>query len=364
MTKKSLYFLLPVILLTVLIYFKDHSTQKHLNQGFFDSINIDQSKSFKDRVVAMAFNKKSMLLAIGYESGLVDIFDGTNESKSMSFRPTENRSNILTFSHNGKYLTVGSDFSDTTYIYDMDTKSFYLSLDETRGKEIFTSDDKYLILSNSNELKLYDMTNDQFLKTLRTPGYIDTLAINEDETMIATGSSTGTVELFSFEQTSEKEKTASITSISKVEIPHIERCNINQIYFKDNQVITLTSFAEFQKGNEPLLTEKMDVWSTPDLTNMQTLTLKAKTITQAIMNDNKEFIIGLGVNKFRKEGRYFVELIDINNNISEIIARVSTNFPNITKWSQPSNDEQELVFVEHNRKKMLLQIDKPPYVLN
>lgn len=350
---KKNFFIIAVIFTLIVYFLFFQNYNRPINPDFFKKIDINQSKSFKASVRATAYNEKKSLLAIGYESGEVDIFDGNNATKHMSIHPSSTRSEILNFSQDGKYLAVGTGFDDVTKIYDIINNTIHLEIPNSRGTELFTSNNKYLIMADTSEIRLYDFKKNILLGSYKTNGVIESLTLNEDETLLAVGT-TGRIQLFSFYSPPwykcliNKEEVPNLSLLTTIE-PYTLKNWVLHSWFVDNTLVTLSRFAN------------LDVWSIPDLKKVKSIFLESKSISGAVLGHNNRYIIALGVNRERIEGRYFSEQIDLKLQKSKILTAINTNYPNISKWSKSKNDnDNELLFVEHNGNKMLLRVGEIP----
>lgn len=354
MNKKQISFIAAIVIFLIAIYFTFFTkTSDAIDPLFFQSIDINQSREFKARVTATVYNAEKLLLAIGYESGKIDIYDGKHAQKYMSIQPSPWRADMINFSHNGKYLTASAGDDTATDIYDIENKSLVVTLSETRGRELFTSNDKYLILASTSNVKLYDLQNKAWVGSYETNGVVESLSLNDDETLLAVGT-TGKVQLFAFNQPTwlqqimDKTVTPSLRLIKTVEAHELQDWILFSWFIGDD-LVTLSSFAN------------LDIWSIPELNKIRTIPLKSQGISDAVLANNSRYLIALGVNEERKEGRFFVEQIDLENHTSKIPARLRTNFPNITKWAREGVAAgNELVFIEHAGKKLLLRVDDAP----
>lgn len=357
-----------------------------IHPNTFKNMELNQSNTFEASVVAMASNEKQKLIAIGYENGKVAIFEGNSASKYMSFTPNvlNIRSNILNFSHNGKYLTVGSYFDDGTYIYDMDTKKFITQLHETRDNEIFTSDDKYLFLVNGKQLKIYDMVNQTWIETYDNAEdyYIQAITLKKDNTQLALCRFDGVIELYSIDQSSWYEQVfldlvpIKLTLLSKVKILCEEKCTIHDLWFTNGKLITLSTYKKKEReGNVTIKTGqtfttsfyhkdvKLDIWSMPHLKHIASIPLQVDSVRQAQMSKNEKNIIVLGS---KEKCGHYLETIALETNETSVITRLHTNSPNIAPWPENvENQENQVFFIEHNAHKTLYRSGKAPlYNLN
>lgn len=367
-----------LILLFLFMFIGCSKNKVHPN--FLKNIELNQSNDFEASIMAMASNEQQKLIAIGYESGQVDIFEGSTSTKYMSFKPTnfeQHRSNILNFSYNGKYLTVGSGFDDGTYIYDMDTKKFITQLHETRDNKIFTSDDKFLFLSDGDTLKIYDMVNKVWIEQYAGSGHINSIILNNDNTKLALSRFDGVIELYSISRSSWYEQVfyrtvpIKLTLLSKIRIPHEEKFTIHDLWFQDNKLITLSSYEKKEReGNVTIKTGqtlkttfyhkdvKLDIWSLSNIEHITSIPLQIDFVRQAKMSKNEKNIIVLGSKE--KCGNY-LETINLETNQSTIQSYLMTNISNIVQWPEKAeNSENEVFFIEHYKHKMLYRSGKSP----
>lgn len=367
------------IILTLLLFVLTGCSQTSTHPNFFKNIELNQSNTFEASIVAMASNEKRNLIAIGYENGQVDIFEGTTATKYMSFKPNvfNLRTNILNFSNNGKYLTVGSGFDDGTYIYDMDTKKFITQLHETRGNEIFTSDDKFLFLLDGDTLKIYDMVNEVWMEQYTGSGHINSISLNNDNTKLALSRFDGVIELYSISYSSWYEKVfhdfvpIKLTLLSKVKIPCDEECHIHNSWFQDNKLITLNTYEKKDReGNVTLKTGqtlkttfyhkdvKLDIWSLPNIEHITSIPLQIDSVRQSKMCQNKKNIIVLGS---KEKCGHYLEAIALDTNETFVITRLRTNISNIAPWPESTqNQNNQLFFIEHDAHKILYRSGKAP----
>jgi WD40 repeat protein len=369
---------LPFFLLILMFVFIGCS-KNSVHPNFFKNIELNQSKDFEASIMAMASNEKRNLIAIGYENGHVDIFEGNTATKYMSFAPNvlNIRSNILNFSNDGKYLTVGSNFDDGTYIYDMDNKSFLTQLHETRNNEVFTSDDKFLFLSDGDTLKIYDMVNQEWMETYIGEHHIESITLNKNNTQLALCRFDGIIELYSIKRSSWYEKVfqgfipIKLTLLSKVKIPREEKCYIHDLWLQDNKLFTLSTYEKKEReGNVTIKTGqmfktafyhkdvKLDIWSLPNLSHITSIPLQIDSVRQAKMSKNEKNIIILGS---KEKCGHYLETINLETNQSTIQSYLMTNISNIVPWLENAkNQENQVFFIEHNAHKMLYRSGESP----
>lgn len=370
MSVKNTFFILLFLFIFV-------GCSKHtIHPNAFKNIELNQSNTFEASIMAMASNEKRNLIAIGYENGQVDIFEGNTATRYMSFAPNvlNIRSNILNFSNDGKYLTVGSDFDDGTYIYDMDNKSFLTQLHETRNNKVFTSDDKFLFLSDGDALKIYDMVNQEWMETYIGEHHIESITLNKHNTQLALCRFDGIIELYSISRSSWYEKVfldlvpIKLTLLSKVKIPCEEKCYMHDLWFTDDKLITLSTYEKKEReGNVTIKTGhtfkttfyhkdvKLDIWSLPNIEHISSIPLQIDSVRQAKISKNEKNIILLGS---KEKCGHYLEAIDLDTNKSSVITQLHTNISNITTWLE--NQENQVFFIEHNTHKMLFRSGKSP----
>ncbi|MDP3301397.1 MAG: WD40 repeat domain-containing protein [Sulfuricurvum sp.] len=352
---------------------------KTIHPDFFKNIELNQSKTFEASIMAMASNEQRKLIAIGYENGQVDVFEGNSGSKYMSFTPTvlNIRSNILNFSHDGRYLTFGAEPDDGTYFYDINTKSFITQLHETRGSETFTSDDKFLFLSDGDALKIYDMVNQKWIETYISEYHIESITLNKNNTQLALCRFNGIIELYSIKRSSWYEKVfqglipIKLTLLSKVKIPREEKCYIHDLWLQDNKLITLSSYEKKEREENVTIKTgqtfkttfyhkevKLDIWSLPHLQHISSLPLQIDSVRQAKISKNEKNIVILGS---KEKCGHYLETIALDTNKTFVITRLRTNISNMAPWPESTEDyNNQVFFIEHNANKILYRSGKPP----
>ncbi len=361
--KKRFIFIVVILILVGFFLFLKQPTQT--NPNFFENISIKGGEFYKagvdykfyEKVKNIKYNGKKAFLAIGYESGKVDVYDGKNATKHMSIQAGSYRSNILNFSQDGQYLSVSGDFDATTYVYDLEEKALSFTIPNTRGAELFTSDSRYMILPNSVGIELYDLEKKKELASYKIDS-VTTFNLNDKGTLLAVGT-TEKIELFSVYQPSFYERLIKdyihpiLAPISSINLDRL-RDPIRFLWFTDDKLVVL-----FRSG-------KIDIFSTPNLEKVQSISLNLKFINDAVMSADKQYIVAVGTTSEGGIGRcedFIAEQIDLNLGSSKKILNLRTNSANISKWSLSEVDDNELFFVENAGEKMLIRVGETDNII-
>jgi WD40 repeat protein len=322
-----------------------------INPYFYQNIDINQSREFQARVTALLYNQQNALMAVGYESGQVDIFDAISASRYMRMRPTTTRADMLSFSDDGQYLAVSSYFDAATYIYDVSAKKLTATLQASRGPEVFTPDNHFIVLADTDSVKLYNWQERQQSASYQTHGVVHALSVDNEGKYVAVGTALGGVELFAINHTSwwdrivDRESKPNLSRLRTVEA-HDEGDWILKLWFIENRLVTLSRFGH------------LDLWSLPDLKPKATLALQLKFVNDAVLGANQQ-IIALGVtHKNGVHGNRLAERIDLKSMKSEVITELRSNLANASLWPRDKTTEAgELIFVEHGGTKLLLRLE-------
>ncbi len=364
--KKNLVFII-IIAIIAIIFFRQQSAHvdsskqvdpmviTKTNPNFFENIAIDQG-GFDASVVDMAYNEKEAFLAIGYESGKVDVYDGKNATMHMSIQPGSYRSDMLNFSQDGQYLSVSGDFNATTYVYDLKNQFLSFTVADTRGPELFTSDNHYMILADNSRVKLYDLHKNIEMGSYKTDGVVESLSLSDDQTFLAVGT-TDKIQIFSLNKPLKswfsKENSVDIElKLVSTSEPYEPKDWIRFLWFTDDKLVVLSRF-----GN-------LDIFSTPFLKKIQSIPLNLKFINDAVMSADKQHIIAVGTtNDSGLGGEFLAEQIDLNLGSSKKLLKLRTNMANISKWSLSEMGNNELFFVENAGKKMLIRVGETDNII-
>ncbi len=313
-------------------------TPKEINKNFFKDITFK-----KKSVSKLAFNKKLSLLAVGYESGKVDLFDGVESKLRHHFNSFSKRANILNFSDSGKYLSVSGYFENSTKVYNTKTGKLLTKIPNTRGPSSFVLNDQFLIMADTSALKILNLKMEALqFKEYKCAGVINSISLSHDGSLLAVGS-TSRVQLFSVNKT---KNWIDLRLLSTSTGYSSNDWIVNSYFSVDDTELTVV----YRFG-------QIDVLNIYNLEKKDSIDIKTDAIRGVVFSSDRKASIVVGVEGSRDSKRsYNVEVIDISKRDSEVSPILRTNYPTISSWADINN--QEFVFIEHNNYKLLYRLSK------
>ena len=185
-----------ILLLTPLLFLSGCSTKLH--KDFLPNF-IKNNQRFEDRVVSLQFNDKEKFLAVGHESGSVDIWDAKEAFSKRVIKAHKHRANLLAFSTDGNTLFSNSYFEDTTRLWDARTGELLNAIPATRGPVSISPDERYYLIANSGDAQFFDYERKLLLPgKFRCEGVITAMASDISSGQIAVGTASGTIQVWKF----------------------------------------------------------------------------------------------------------------------------------------------------------------------
>lgn len=157
----------------------------------------DQNSSNIDHVTAINYHEKTGNLAIGRESGKIDIWNSQGIDKKHVVHAFDTRANSITFTTNGGAFFSSSRFSNETKIFSTESGKSIAIIPDTKSALVsFLHDDNYLI-SDSSNFYIYDYGHLK-LKPIRyeASGAITSIEVNVNSKKIAIGTASGSIDLW------------------------------------------------------------------------------------------------------------------------------------------------------------------------
>ncbi len=190
-----------VLVLLVIIYgpqiiqtHKKINLDKTIHPGFIESI-INEKKS-NSRINSLEFNPETLYFSIGYENGVVNIYDASDINHKTTIQAHKNRVSHLAYSKNKSVLASSSPFDPTTKVWNQQSGNIILKIPNTKGPEVFSNDDNSIFMANSSELLIYDLIKQKMdVMEYRTNGVIQSISISSDDQYLVVGT-TGKIQLW------------------------------------------------------------------------------------------------------------------------------------------------------------------------
>lgn len=278
-----------------------------------DSKNSDGS--FTNLIVSLAYNDKENYLAVGHESGHIDIWDAKEVRSKREIKAHAYRANLISFTTNGNSFFSISDFEESTKLWSAKTGELLFSIPDTRGPVCATPDDNiYLIpTSESSTVRFFDFARNIVLPEVYTSsGVIQVMAMDKASKQIAIGTASGTIEVWKFSRVGRKlslQKTAAAKP-----------------YATGDWVVGL----QFSPGGESLYSVAssglIDEWATITLQKQRSLSTTLGRIQSATFLKNTSLVALAGAVDKQGFGAGIVELLSLSTGRSTQY-HTNINFP-------------------------------------
>lgn len=298
----------------------------NMHQDFLPNYVADSKKSdgsFKSRVVSLRYNDENKFLLVGHESGDIDIWNTKRAFSKHTIKAHDYRANLLAFNTQGDAFFSNSYFEESTKLWDVKTGRLITSIPFTRGPVCGTSDKRFYIIADSDQLRIFDYRSKALLPDIYRFSYDVVTQITYDKTnnLVAVGTASGTIQILQF-------------SIDK-EKPKLEMTSSASPYGMGNSVIGL----QFTDGGLSLYTVATRSYSV-DEWEIQPLQIKRSlpTTLQNVVSTAFMFDKGLFVLAGTRTNPYAPGVIEIHTlNVGKTwMFNANTNLPKIEILSPAS----------------------------
>lgn len=160
-----------------------------------DRVNNDGS--FENHVVSLVYDDKGKYLAVGHESGNVDIWDATEPRSIRRIKAHEYRAGWITFTHDGSGFFSNSYFEESTKLWSAKTGELLYSIPDTRGPVSSTSDSRIYLIGQSAQIRIFDFKRKLLLpEKYHSSGVILTMTVDAASRLVAVGTASGSIEIW------------------------------------------------------------------------------------------------------------------------------------------------------------------------
>lgn len=324
MSRKKAAILIVLLLIIAGLVRLEPWSEPIINPGFIDNFvkNMEENHASQGLVESLvdrlAYDHRNMRLAVGRESGDIEIWDLKYEySKQIIKEAHEQRADHLYFSVDGKRLFSGSSLAGDVKLWDAQTgkplSAFTLSPGFS-GPMLSAAKGDYYLIAASSAVQIYDgRQNTLDPRVYETSGLVQALAVEAKTGLVAVGTASGSIDLFQFSVADEG--------------PNLEKVKEIKPYETGNWVIALS----FSPDGQSLYTVpgrpgQVDEWSVPDLKKVRTKSTSGNFVSAARFSPDKRLLAVVGnARKGGQGGDYAIELIALASGRS-IIQPVTTNF--------------------------------------
>jgi WD40 repeat protein len=269
--------------------------------------------SFKNIVVSLAYDDKGKYLAVGHESGTIDIFDAKEALSKREIKAHDQRVNWITFASDGDTFFSNSYFETSTKLWSARTGQLLHSIPDTRGPVCATSDAGIYLVGQSSSIRIFDTKGKLLLpEKYESGGVVLVMAVDVASQQIAVGTASGTIEIWKFEKKDGR--------------PTLQKMLSAKPYSTGDWVVGL----QFSPAGSMLYSVArsglVDEWTTRSLEKNRAISTTLKHIhSVAFLRDKGLLAIG-GTEDKVGVGRGSVELISLTAETSTTY-RANTNLP-------------------------------------
>lgn len=267
---KNQFIAIKILILTIIfLYSCTKNNVNTIHSEFFKTISRDikeQKNDSIDSVAAIVYHEKSGNLAIGRESGKIDIWNSKNIDKKHVAHAFDTRANLITFTSDGGAFFSSSYFSNETKIFSTESGEVISIIPDTKGALVsFLYDDNYLI-SDSSGFYIYDYDR-HTLKPIRyeASGVIHSVDVNINSKTIAIGTASGSIDLWKITITNNE--------------PTLDKIVESKPYATGEWVVGL----QFSEDGNSLFSVsgkgRIDEWNSISLKNIHSISSELKSVT-------------------------------------------------------------------------------------
>lgn len=313
-----------IALLTSLLFLSGCATHIHKDflQNFTKSQKTDGSRPRV--VVSLVYNEKEKLLLVGHESGSIEIWDAKKSLSMREIKAHDYRANLLAFSADGKAFFSNSYFENVTKLWDVQSGELICSIPNTRGPVSITSDKRFHVIANGDELRIFDSgINTLLAESYKFPFYtITAIAYDISTDQVAIGTDSGEIQILRF-------------SVIKGR-PTLEKVSNAKPYPMGNWVVGL----QFSKSGRNLYSVarfgSIDEWSTQPFKIKRSLPIVLKNVHAVAFMPSKGLLALSGTEEqvFPGTDFGFVKVIPLDGGIPSTF-KMSMKYPGTIEFLPP-----------------------------
>lgn len=271
--------------------------------------------SFSNLVANLAYNDKKQLLAVGFESGQIEIWDINKTHSKIGFKAHEYPASMISFTADGTALFSSSKFEESTKIWSVKSGALIQAIRKMKGPVGTTPNKNIYVVANGEYVSLYNLSREIiFPEKYPSGGLITAIATDVSSGLIAIGSESGTIEVWRY---SESMGTKVLVKVSSVRAYSLGDWVVGLQFSSKGD--SLYSVARFGAINE---------WAPETMEKRRTVPTAFKHIFSAAFY-REEDMLSLAGNELKNSlGASAVEVISLATNESRIYP-ISTNFARV-----------------------------------
>jgi len=155
--------------------------------------------SFSSLIASLKYNEKKQFLAVGLESGQIEIWDINKSHSKIEFKAHEYPANMLSFTSDGAILFSGSKFEQSAKLWNVKTGELIQTIRKMKGPVSTTPDKDIYVVANGDYVSLYNLSRGIiYPEKYASGGLITVMASDDSSGLVAIGSESGTIEVWRY----------------------------------------------------------------------------------------------------------------------------------------------------------------------
>jgi WD40 repeat protein len=159
--------------------------------------------SFESRVVSMRYDEPSRTLAIGRESGVLEIWDTRSPRAMRELNAHDHRIGWIAFTAGTAAVLTGSDFDHNVKLWDIGTGALLHMIPQARGPFAkVPGQDQYVIQGGNSRMRIFDLARKILLPGEYEPsGVVVAMAWDDNSRRLAVGTASGSIDVWRYTMT-------------------------------------------------------------------------------------------------------------------------------------------------------------------
>lgn len=287
-----------------------------VHKDFIESLVKDSRNndgSFKSTVVSLAYNDWGKYLAVGHESGSIDIWDAKQRASKREIKAHDYRANLLAFTSDGSSFFSNSYFEQSTKLWSATTGELLHSISDTRGPVCPTLDKHIFLVGQSARFRMFDLERKMLLpEKYETSGVILVMTMDVASQQIAIGTASGSIEIWKYLRNDGN--------------PSFRRMLTSKPYDTGNWVVGLQFSTDGTTLYSAARSGVVDGWNTRSLEKQRAIPTTLKYIHSVANIEGKGLLVLGGTTDPQGLSGGFVEVVDLGPGTSTIYP-VNTSLP-------------------------------------
>jgi len=172
----------------------------NIHQDFLHNLvndRLNNDGSFENHVVSLVYNNNGKYLAVGHESGCIDIWDATEPQSMRRIKAHDYRANWISFTADGSGLFSNSYFEASTKLWSAKSGELLYSIPDTRGPVFGTPNESIYLVGQTSQIRIFDLKNKLLLpEKYQAKGVILSMTVDAASRLVALGTASGSIEVW------------------------------------------------------------------------------------------------------------------------------------------------------------------------